>query len=69
MTEIYVYIRKEGTDVWRPVEAVESEDGTFLITSPPVEDQEWQFPSGSRVKCEQRKFESGSALVAVRYAE
>ena len=64
--KVYVYLQSEGTDVWRPVDAVEEGEGVFKITSLPEKEEQWQFPSGSRVVCERKKLASGWALVAVR---
>jgi hypothetical protein len=66
--KVYVYLQNEGTDAWRPVDAVEEGDSIFRITSAPEGDEAWQFPSGSRVVCEEKKLSGGPALVAVRLA-
>ena len=67
LTTIYVALLHEGTDCWRPVEASLEDDGTFLITGPVPEFEDWEFPSGARVLCERKKFTDGKVgLVAIR---
>jgi hypothetical protein len=48
---IYVYLLNEGTDVWRPVNATETESGLYRIDGPMFDNEEWQFPPGSLVRC------------------
>ncbi len=66
MTEIYVALLDEGTDVWRPVQATELTNGVFRIapTKPP-NDEVWEFEPGATVRCERRHLSGGSALVAI----
>ena len=66
-TTIYMHLENEGTDVWRPVEAVMI-GGEFRIVTEPPEGESWQFPSDSRVVCETRKVEGKEILVATRLA-
>ena len=63
---IYIYLVGEGTDVWRPVEAEYLGDDCFRITSEnlTMEDENWQFPSGSIVRCREQNLSAGSVLVA-----
>jgi len=65
---IYVYLENEGTDVWRPVEALRESENIFQIITKPPDGESWQFPSGSRVMCEKKKLEGKEALVAVKPA-
>jgi hypothetical protein len=67
---IYVALLDEGTDVWRPVEARKQNDGSYLIvsTNDAPDDERWQFPTGSVVRCETRKLSGGEHLVAVAVA-
>jgi hypothetical protein len=64
---IYVALLDEGTDVWRPVQAQRQGDGSYLIVSSndAPDDEKWQFPTGSTVRCELRKLSGGDRLVAV----
>jgi hypothetical protein len=59
--EIYVALLHEGTDVWRPVEALEIGDGLFRIVSknlkPDIE--AWQFITGEIVRCQEKVFSEG----------
>lgn len=68
---IYVALRDEGTDVWRPVEAEPCGADQFRIVSanPDPEDEQWEFPSGAVVRCERRKLSGGLRLVATALAE
>jgi hypothetical protein len=48
--KIFVYLLEEGTDAWRPTEAVSIGDGSFKILPTPdydPEDEVWEFPPGS----------------------
>jgi hypothetical protein len=66
MATIYVALREEGVDVWRPVEASHEGESIYRIDDAPTPDSEaWEFPPGSRVRCELRELSDGSALVAV----
>ena len=68
---IYVSLLDEGTTCCRPVEAEPISDGRFRILSENLdpEDEKWEFPSGSIVKCEERENEEGCILIAVALAE
>ncbi len=64
MDTIYVALEGEDVEVWRPVAA--SREGAFYrIADETPADEEWAFPSGALVRCEQREFSDGPALVAV----
>ncbi|MEO7774399.1 MAG: hypothetical protein ABIT36_04490 [Steroidobacteraceae bacterium] len=69
MSEIAtIYIALVGlNDQWIPVQAITRADGTFEIISrtEDPEDANWQFPSGSIVKCEERQLVDGVRRVAV----
>jgi hypothetical protein len=63
MTEtVYVELRDEGVDVWRPVEAQRETGSVLRLPSVAPEGEQWAFPPGSRVRCERRGF--GRELVA-----
>ena len=52
--------------MWRPVEAAAEDDSIYRISdTPSPPDEVWQFPPGSRVRCEWRDLADGPALVAV----
>src|SRR3546814_18215049 len=63
-TTIYVALLDEGTDVWRPVQAAQRTDGSYIIlsTNGDPEDEKWQFPSGSLVQCEPNTLSGGNQL-------
>lgn len=68
VVRIYVPLRDEGTDVARPTEAVEVGHGVYRILQPPdydPEDEIWEFPPGSLVRCEKRRDDSGDYLLAI----
>ncbi len=53
--KIYVRLLDEGVDVWRPVRAVHQADDVYRIVSDAVESEQWEFPSGSLVRCRREK--------------
>jgi hypothetical protein len=62
---IYMPLLDEGTDVWRPVEAVREGDG-YLVLGPMPSEETWKFAPGTVVRCEFRVFSDGTRdLVAV----
>jgi len=69
--EIHVYLRNEGTDVWRPVDAIRLGEGLFKIPGdtrlPDYED--WEFQPGSVVRCVARKLSGGVRLTAIEAEE
>jgi hypothetical protein len=65
---IYIRLKGEGVDVWRPVEAIEEEAGIFRILFEPKKEEDWEFPSGSRVRCGKRNLASGEVTVATKIA-
>ncbi len=70
-TVIHVQLLDEGTEVWRPVEAIALENGTFRIVSenPHPDDERWQFTNGQVVCCETKipaQPDSQPILVAVQ---
>ena len=66
MPTIHIYLQGEAVDVWRPVDAAAEDDSIYRISdTPSPADEVWQFPPGSRVRCEWRDLVDGPALVAV----
>jgi hypothetical protein len=66
METIYVALTDEAVDVSRPVEAVSEGGSIYRIADAPAPPSEtWEFPPGSRVRCEQLHLGEGLALVAV----
>ncbi len=67
---IYMPLRDEGTDCWRPVHADLVSSATYEIAVD-VEpgDERWLFPPPCRVRCREHVFEDGRvALVAFELA-
>jgi len=64
---IHVYLLNEGTDVWRPVDAVPMGDGIYRIprNAQIPEDEDWQFLPGTTVRCTLKKLSGGERLTAV----
>jgi hypothetical protein len=69
--EIYVYLLDEGTDVWRPVDAILLQESIYQINpdSAIPETEIWQFLPGDIVRCEEKRFIKGRGLVAVEKLE
>ena len=67
METIYVALLGEHSGSWRPVLAERRAGDTFMIISKndDPEQELWQFPSGSLVRCEARELAEGMRLVAV----
>jgi hypothetical protein len=51
---IYVPLLDEGTDCWRPVQAVELGGNVYCIITARGEDERWQFETGNLVRCRER---------------
>lgn len=62
LEKIYVTLLSEGTDVWRPVQAVALGDGVYQIISENkvLDDEQWQFSTGEFVRCRQKSLNDGS---------
>jgi hypothetical protein len=66
MATIYIPLRNEGTNVWRPVQAERLDDGSYRVLGPVPSGEEWSFSPGAVVRCEQRTFQTGGErLVAI----
>jgi hypothetical protein len=66
---IYVALKDEGVDVWRPVSAVAVGASQFRIGGEVPEHEIWEFQPGQTVECEWRRFADGkTGMVAVRVA-
>jgi hypothetical protein len=60
---VYLKLRNEGTDVWRPVEAEPIGKNRYKILSHPTEDEDWPVTPGEIVECERRTLSGGDCLV------
>jgi hypothetical protein len=67
---IHVYLRDEGVDCRRPVEAVNEGENRYRITSVNrhPDDEQWEFTTGELVVCGRRRLSGADALVAIRRA-
>jgi len=67
--QIYVRLLDEGTEVWRPVSAAQAGDA-YLLEGPVPEGELLEFPVGTLVRCQPRKFQDAqqTQLVAVSAA-
>ena len=67
--EIYVRLLEEGTEVFRPTEALTLENGLFRVlatTDYDPENEKWEFPPESIVRCTTRQDRESTFLVAVK---
>ena len=66
LSNIYVALLGEGTDVWRPVEAENLGNGLYRILDQPYEpaNETWQFAPGDLVQCEVIHLSEGPVLAA-----
>ena len=64
---IYVYLRNEGVDVWRPVEAEPLGNQAFRIPADTAvpEEEEWGFSPGDAVRCALKTRDGQEILVAI----
>ena len=65
---VYLHLDDEGTPVWRPVRGRPLPGGSFRVIDPDPRalDEAWEFPRGSVVRCEERRFAGTNLeLVAV----
>ncbi|HUR97923.1 MAG TPA: hypothetical protein VMZ26_07645 [Pyrinomonadaceae bacterium] len=51
---IYVYLLDDGTDAWRPVDAIHVGGDHYKITNPPIAGENWEFGPGSTVRCRKK---------------
>jgi hypothetical protein len=63
---IYIKLLNEGTEVFRPVDALLIRDNIYEIAQAQIGDEDWEFNSGSKVYCNLKKIEHADCLVAVK---
>ena len=68
MTQIYVPLLDEGTDVWRPASAEHIREDVYRITAEAPENEQWKFSRGQLVRCRHRHLSGGDCLVAYESA-
>jgi hypothetical protein len=68
--EVFVRLLNEGTTAWRPTNGEVVTPSTVRLSATPdydSDDEQWEFPPGTLVECEQRTFQGGdTGFVAVR---
>lgn len=71
MPTIYVALLNEGTDVWRPVLAEQLAGDRYRIVgqNDDPDDEQWEFETGSVVRCEFRRLSDRPCLVAVQASD
>jgi hypothetical protein len=64
--KIYMPLLNEGTECWRPVSATPVEGDRYRIDEQHYsrDDEEWQFPPGSLVRCRLHTFSGGERELA-----
>jgi hypothetical protein len=60
---IYMPLLDEGTEVWRPVEAIREGDD-YLVLGPMPSEETWMFAPGIVVRCEFHVFSDGARDLA-----
>jgi hypothetical protein len=65
-TQIYMPLLEEGVPVWRPVQALFLRDGVYRIVSDSngFPNEQWQFSTGSSVRCQPHTFANGETGLA-----
>jgi hypothetical protein len=69
---VYVRLMDEGTEVYRPVVAQETPPHGLRLLEPiggDAGDEEWEFPAGAVVRCEEQQRDGQRILVAVGLAK
>ena len=68
---VYVRLLNEGTNVYRPAEAIVVGESAVRLVAPAdydPEDEEWEFKPGEIMRLEGRTLDGREALVAVSLA-
>ena len=62
---IYVYLKDERTDVWRPVSArhVDSDIFEIVTENNDPSDEDWAFNRGQKVRCKERITPEGEKIL------
>jgi hypothetical protein len=67
-TTVFVRLVDEGTQVYRPSPATHISGPVFRLGMPDgydPDDEQWEFPPGSTVRCEKRTLDGSEVMVAV----
>jgi hypothetical protein len=62
---IFIRLLEEGTEVYRPVNALEVGESVYRIEDCMPEDEIWEFQSGDIVYCIMKDFEGETRLAAI----
>jgi len=65
---VFVRLLGEGTVVYRPSPATRIAEDVYRLERPKdydPDDETWEFPPGSTVRCERRMLDGSPAMVAV----
>ena len=62
-TTIYLKLRNEGTDAWRPVGAEPIAADSYRILDSPADGEEWPVAQNEIVECERRTLSGEECLV------
>jgi len=57
---IYMPLGREGTDVWKPKQAVRCDNGFYRVLGPVPYNECWMFSSGAVVRCELKPFKAAA---------
>jgi hypothetical protein len=57
--KLYLRLLGEGVEVWRPVRGIHWSDDVYRILSEPREGENWEFASGTAVRCRLQTFPDG----------
>jgi hypothetical protein len=65
--EIHIYLKNEGTNVWRPVDAIRLDEDLYKIPDDTLvpDDEDWEFLPGAVVRCVAKDLSGGVLLVAI----
>ena len=69
IVKICIPLLEEGTDTWKETDAIDNGNGTYWVIQPDdydPEDEIWEFPPGTTVRCEiKESYDGKKLLVAV----
>ena len=66
--DVYMALLDEGVSVWRPAPAASLGNGLHVLLRPEgydPDDEVWEYPPGSIVRCERRRIKDGDIFAAV----
>lgn len=66
---VFVGLKNEGTEVFRPVKALLISNNVYQIIQPMPKDEEWDFQTGEKVICKEKLLDGELHMVAMERAE